>query len=156
MCRVTGPPVFGVRHGNRDEYAVSVPASGHRAWCYDEQAGGRAVATAPKWALGGNAVRSVRASELSDGESAMYITRKHISRRTALRGVGVTLALPWLEAMMPAQTPIRQSAAQPGTRFAALEMVHGSAGSTAEGTRLHYWSPKTVGRDFETLSLIHI
>ena len=47
----------------------------------------------------------------------MYITRKHISRRTALRGVGVTLALPWLEAMMPAQTPIRRSAAQPGTRF---------------------------------------
>ena len=84
----------------------------------------------------------------------MYITRKHISRRTALRGVGVTLALPWLEAMMPAQTPIRRSAAQPGTRFAALEMVHGSAGSTAEGTRLHYWSPKTVGRNFETTPIL--
>jgi hypothetical protein len=84
----------------------------------------------------------------------MYITRKHISRRTALRGVGVTLALPWLEAMMPAQTPIRGSAAQPRTRFAALEMVHGSAGSTAEGTRLHYWSPKTVGRNFDTTPIL--
>ena len=84
----------------------------------------------------------------------MYITRKHISRRTALRGVGVTLALPWLEAMMPAQTPIRGSVAQPRTRFAALEMVHGSAGSTAEGTRLHYWSPKTVGRNFETTPIL--
>ena len=84
----------------------------------------------------------------------MYITRKHISRRTALRGVGVTLALPWLEAMMPARTPIRGSAAQPGTRFAALEMVHGSAGSTAEGTRLHYWSPETVGRNFETTPVL--
>ena len=84
----------------------------------------------------------------------MYITRKHLSRRTALRGVGVTLALPWLEAMMPAQTPIRGSAAQPGIRLAALEMVHGSAGSTAEGTRLHYWSPTTVGRNFETTPIL--
>ena len=84
----------------------------------------------------------------------MYITRKHITRRTALRGLGVTLALPWLEAMMPAQTPIRGSAAQPRTRFAALEMVHGSAGSTGEGTRLHYWSPKTVGRDFDTTPIL--
>ena len=33
-------------------------------------------------------------------------------------------------------------------------MVHGSAGSTAEGTRLHYWSPKTVGRDFETTPIL--
>ena len=96
----------------------------------------------------------MRSLESGDGETAMYITRKHISRRTALRGVGVTLALPWLEAMMPAQTPIRRSAAQPGTRFAALEMVHGSAGSTAEGTRLHYWSPKTVGRNFETTPIL--
>lgn len=84
----------------------------------------------------------------------MYITRKHISRRKALRGVGVTLALPWLEAMMPAQTAIRGSAAQPRTRFAALEMVHGSAGSTGEGTRLHYWSPRTVGRNFETTPIL--
>ena len=84
----------------------------------------------------------------------MYLTRKHISRRTALRGVGVTLALPWLEAMMPAQTPIRGSAARPRTRFAALEMVHGSAGSTGEGTRLHYWSPRTLGRDFETTPIL--
>ena len=84
----------------------------------------------------------------------MYITRKHISRRKALRGVGVTLALPWLEAMMPAQTAIRGSAAQPRTRFAALEMVHGSAGSTGEGTRLHYWSPRTVGRHFETTPIL--
>ena len=84
----------------------------------------------------------------------MYITRKHISRRKALRGVGVTLALPCLEAMMPAQTAIRGSAAQPRTRFTALEMVHGSAGSTGEGTRLHYWSPRTVGRNFETTPIL--
>ena len=63
-------------------------------------------------------------------------------------------ALTAIEAMMPAQTPIRGSAAQPRTRFAALEMVHGSAGSTAEGTRLHYWSPQTVGRDFETTPIL--
>ena len=42
----------------------------------------------------------------------MIIARKHIPRRTFLRGVGVTLALPLLESMVPAQTPIRQTAAQ--------------------------------------------
>ena len=84
----------------------------------------------------------------------MYITKKHMSRRTALQGMGVTLALPWLEAMLPAQTPLRTSAAVPRTRLAALEMVHGSAGSTGDGTRLHYWSPKTVGRDFEATPIL--
>ena len=43
----------------------------------------------------------------------MFITKKHIPRRTFLRGAGVTLALPLLEAMLPAQTPLRQTAASP-------------------------------------------
>ena len=84
----------------------------------------------------------------------MYITKKHISRRTALHGIGVTLSLPLLEAMLPAQTPMRQTAAATKTRLAALEMVHGSAGSTGDGTRLHYWSPEKQGRDFEITQIL--
>ena len=41
----------------------------------------------------------------------MFITRKHISRRTMLRGMGVTMALPLIEAMVPARTAFAQTAA---------------------------------------------
>ncbi len=43
----------------------------------------------------------------------MFITKKHLSRRTFLTGVGVTVALPLLESMVPAQTPQRLTAANP-------------------------------------------
>ena len=79
----------------------------------------------------------------------MYITKKYLSRRTMLRGMGVSLALPLLDSMVPAQTPIGQTAASPKTRLACIEMVHGSAGSTGEGTTKHYWSPEKSGVDFE-------
>ncbi len=84
----------------------------------------------------------------------MFITNKHMSRRTALRGLGVTMALPFLDAMVPAMASAKIAAAMPKTRFAALEMVHGSAGSTGDGTRLNYWSPKQVGRDFELTQIL--
>ncbi len=42
-----------------------------------------------------------------------FITKKHLSRRTFLRGVGVTLSLPLLESMVPAQTALAQTAAKP-------------------------------------------
>ncbi|HEV8146095.1 MAG TPA: DUF1552 domain-containing protein [Bryobacteraceae bacterium] len=51
--------------------------------------------------------------------------------------------------MMPAQTPIRKTAASPRTRLACIEMVHGAAGSTGEGSEKHYWAPAKTGRDFE-------
>jgi hypothetical protein len=79
----------------------------------------------------------------------MFLSRKHLSRRTMLRGMGVSLALPFLESMMPAQTPIRKTAASPRTRLACIEMVHGAAGSTGEGSEKHYWAPAKSGRDFE-------
>lgn len=84
----------------------------------------------------------------------MFIAKKHISRRTALRGMGVSLALPFLDAMVPAFASTRKSAASPRARLTAIEMVHGSAGSTGDGTRKHYWSPATVGRDFETTPIL--
>ena len=79
----------------------------------------------------------------------MFITKKHLSRRTFLTGMGATVALPFLESMVPAQTPTRQTAAAPRPRLACIEMVHGSAGSTQDGIDKHYWEPEKEGRDFE-------
>jgi uncharacterized protein DUF1552 len=79
----------------------------------------------------------------------MFITKKHLSRRTVLRGMGASLALPLLDSMVPAQTPIGKTAAVPKTRLACIEMVHGAAGSTGDGSEKHYWSPAKAGPDFE-------
>ncbi len=79
----------------------------------------------------------------------MYITKKHLSRRTMLRGMGVSMALPFLDAMAPAQTPLAKTAAVPKPRLACIEIVHGAAGSTVDGTNKHYWSPEKEGADFE-------
>jgi len=79
----------------------------------------------------------------------MYITQKHISRRAVLRGAGAALALPFLDSMVPAQTPLRKTAGAPRTRLCTIEMVHGAAGSTRTGEKLHYWSPAQEGSDFE-------
>lgn len=78
-----------------------------------------------------------------------FIAKKHISRRAALRSFGVTLALPLLDSMVPAQTPLRQTAASAPSRLACIEMVHGAAGSTDEGASKHYWSPAKDGADFD-------
>jgi hypothetical protein len=79
----------------------------------------------------------------------MYLTQKRLSRRTLLRGMGVGVSLPLLDAMLPAQTPLAKTAANPRTRLACVEMVHGSAGSTLDGSNKHYWSPEKIGADFE-------
>jgi len=80
----------------------------------------------------------------------MFITKKHISRRTMLRGMGATMALPFLESMLPAMTPARLTAAgKPQVRLACLEMVHGSAGSTTYGQEKNMWAPAAEGRDFD-------
>ena len=71
----------------------------------------------------------------------MFITKKHIPRRTFLRGAGVTLALPLLEAMLPAQTPLRNTAANPKTRFVGIFFPHGMAPG--------WWVPKNQGATFE-------
>jgi hypothetical protein len=80
----------------------------------------------------------------------MFLTQKHISRRTMLRGMGVTMALPLLEAMVPARTAWAMTAAAAGrTRLAAIEMVHGSAGSTVFGIQKNLWAPAQVGTAFD-------
>jgi hypothetical protein len=71
----------------------------------------------------------------------MFVAKKHIARRTFLRGAGVTLALPLLESMVPAFTPIRLTAAAPVKRFVGIWHPHGASPG--------YWSPLQEGRDFE-------
>jgi hypothetical protein len=71
----------------------------------------------------------------------MFITKKHIPRRTFLRGLGVTVALPLLDSMLPAQTPLRETAAAPARRFVGIWHPHGAAPG--------YWSPTQAGSDFE-------
>ncbi len=78
----------------------------------------------------------------------MFITKKHLSRRTVLRGMGAVLSLPLLESMVPAQTLQRTTAATPRSRLVCIEMVHGSAGSTQYGVDNHLWMPEKVGADF--------
>jgi hypothetical protein len=63
--------------------------------------------------------------------------------------MGATIALPFLESMVPAQTPIRRTAAAPPNRFCAIEIVHGAAGSTLTGQKQFLWSPAKEGADFE-------
>ena len=57
----------------------------------------------------------------------MFISKKHISRRTVLRGAGVALALPFLEAMVPAATALAQTAAKGKPRFVGCFVPHGMA-----------------------------
>ena len=74
---------------------------------------------------------------------------KTLSRRSVLRGIGATVALPFLEAMVPAR---RVSGAAPDARrirLVCIEMVHGSAGSSAIGVKKNLWAPAAVGRDFD-------
>jgi hypothetical protein len=78
----------------------------------------------------------------------MFITRKHISRRDVLRGLGVTVALPFLDAMVPARSVFAKTNASK-VRLAAIEMVHGAAGSTKIGIEKNMWSPAATGRAFD-------
>jgi hypothetical protein len=71
----------------------------------------------------------------------MFLTKRHLARRTFLRGAGVTLALPLLESMVPAFTPLRLTAAAPVRRFVGIWHPHGASPG--------YWSPLQEGRDFE-------
>ena len=67
----------------------------------------------------------------------MFITKKHISRRTLLRGAGIALALPLLDSMIPAQTLLRKTAANPKTRFTGIFIPHGAAPG--------WWVPEAGG-----------
>jgi hypothetical protein len=74
-----------------------------------------------------------------------FITGKHLHRRTVLKGLGATIALPFLDAMMPA----RAAAQSRKVRLVAMEMVHGSAGSTTFGAAKNMWAPAATGSAFD-------
>src|SRR5215468_5328072 len=71
----------------------------------------------------------------------MFITKKHLSRRTFLRGAGVAVGLPLLEAMIPASTALSQTAAKAAPRMGFIYFPHGAI--------MDRWTPATEGRDFE-------
>jgi len=81
-----------------------------------------------------------------------FIARNCLPRRTVLKGMGASIALPFLDAMVPAATAWNATAADTPTgrtRLVAIEIVHGSAGSTQVGLKEHMWSPAIAGRNFD-------
>ena len=78
------------------------------------------------------------------------ITGKHLERRTFIQGMGASLALPFLDAMVPAgRLTAAKRAEVDATRLVAIEMVHGAAGSNEWGATQNLWAPAAVGRDFD-------
>jgi hypothetical protein len=79
----------------------------------------------------------------------MIINSKPLPRRTVLKGLGVTVAVPFLEAMVPARATAAARQTTPRPRLIAIEMVHGSAGATAVGMQKNLWSPAEAGAAFD-------
>src|SRR6266540_2967656 len=71
----------------------------------------------------------------------MFITKKYLSRRTVLRSLSATVALPFLSAMVPAATALAKTAAAPKPRLGFFYFPHGAI--------MEKWTPAAVGRDFE-------
>ncbi|HEV8216600.1 MAG TPA: hypothetical protein VGP95_12215, partial [Gemmatimonadaceae bacterium] len=84
------------------------------------------------------------------------LSGKSLPRRTFLQGMGAVVALPYLDAMTPALGGLGKragsAAATDKTRFVAIELVHGAAGSNNWGASKNLWTPAKVGRDFELIA----
>ncbi|HLH41613.1 MAG TPA: DUF1552 domain-containing protein [Bryobacteraceae bacterium] len=76
----------------------------------------------------------------------MILSRKHLPRRTFLRGVGAAVGLPLLDAMLPAQTPASKTAAKPLPRLGFVYVPHGAI--------MDQWTPKAQGADFEMTRIL--
>src|ERR1044071_4362062 len=76
----------------------------------------------------------------------MFITKSSVSRRTVLRGIGATLSLPLLDAMVPALTRTALTAATPTKRFGQIFVP------MAEGPS--HWTPPTTGAGFESSAIL--
>ena len=82
----------------------------------------------------------------------MFLSGRHLSRRTALKGLGATIALPLLDAMVPARTVFAKSGtarAVDRVRLVCIEQVHGAAGCSEYGLKQNFWSPALTGRQFD-------
>ena len=79
--------------------------------------------------------------------AAMFITKMSLSRRTFLRGAGVTVALPFLESMVPAMTAtVTRRRRTPRKRFGAIYIPHGAI--------MDQWTPPTVGKGFDFMPIL--
>jgi hypothetical protein len=67
----------------------------------------------------------------------MFVTRKHLTRRTVLRGLGATLGLPLLDAMIPARTALAQTAAKTTPHVGFIYFPHGAV--------MNRWTPTSQG-----------
>ncbi|MEY4641818.1 MAG: hypothetical protein RLZZ227_1812 [Pseudomonadota bacterium] len=81
---------------------------------------------------------------------AHFITKKHLSRRTLLRGGAVALGLPLLDAMVPASTALAQTAANPKMRAGFFYLPHGAImNNTPFGKEVDAWTSSGAGADFK-------
>jgi hypothetical protein len=79
----------------------------------------------------------------------MFLTKKHLSRRTVLKAAGVSLSLPLLDAMIPAYTALAQTAAAPKMRAGFFYIPHGAImWNTPYGKEIDAWTPTGAGADF--------
>ena len=75
-----------------------------------------------------------------------FITKKHLPRRTFLRGAGVSVALPLLDSMVPAQTPLANTAASSRSRLRCIYVPHGAT--------MDKWTPAKEGSGFEFTEIL--
>jgi hypothetical protein len=78
-----------------------------------------------------------------------FLTKRHLSRRTFLRGAGVTLALPFLDSMLPAsalRASARQALSVRPTRFGAIYFPHGAI--------MPKWTPAQEGAGYELTEIL--
>ncbi len=76
----------------------------------------------------------------------MFVTKKHLSRRTLLRGAGAAIALPLLDSMVPAATALAQTAATPKSRLGCIYIPHGAT--------MDKWTPAATGSRFELSEIL--
>src|SRR4029450_6682399 len=89
----------------------------------------------------GNRKEHAVSNEESVRGRVMFITKKHLHRRTFLRGMGATVALPVLDAMVPARTLLAKPAASPAPRLGFVYLPHGAI--------MDKWTPAAEGAGFE-------
>ena len=80
----------------------------------------------------------------------MFLTKKHLSRRTVLKGAGVAVGLPLLDAMIPAGTALAKTAAAPQLRVGFFYIPHGAIlWNTSHGAAMDHWTPSGAGERFK-------
>src|SRR5688500_10076657 len=86
--------------------------------------------------------------QAEETQTMSFITGKHIPRRTFIRGVGATVALPFLDAMVPAGRVFAKTRAADRTRLICIEEVHGLAGCNNWAASKYLFAPQQTGPNF--------